>query len=66
MRFLDMMISPFGTGSFSSVTVFCVGVGLFAAVCGFTVAVLVQYFRKGNTRREKRRDKILGDAEETL
>ena len=65
MRFLDVMISPFGAGT-SAVTVFCVGLGLFAVVCGFTVSVLVLHFRKENARREKRRDKVSGDSEESL
>ena len=63
MRFLDVMISPFGAGS-SSIAVFCVGVGVFSLIFGFTVAVLVQHFQKENARREKRRDKVSGDSEE--
>lgn len=63
MRFLDVMISPFGSGS-SSIAVFCVGVGLFALICGFTATVLVRHFQKENARREKRRDKVSGDSEE--
>ncbi len=63
MRFLDIIVSPFGSGG-PSIAVFCVGAGLFAAICGFTVVVLVRQFQKENARREKRRDKVSGDSEE--
>lgn len=56
MRFLDVIISPFSPGD-SATVIFIIGMVLIALICGGTVVLLAQHFKKEQKRAEKRQEK---------
>ena len=63
MNFLDAIVSPFPSGT-SSTVILAVGLTVIGLICAGTAALLIVHIRKEQKQAEKRRRKATENDEE--